>query len=383
MPFRLINEDFVSCTPDEAAAKRLSERFAQLRDELTPYLERDPVLKMFVRYKHGNTSRTSSPYVPNYWIMNGGGYRPNSWVGFAERRYADPRAGLQFQFVMRRTQVDFEIWLEGTYALKGHTARPATKRLLHEWRKYHVRQIRSKLARLGPKYWLWANRRESEPVVDDAVTHLEVGDIRSLLDGLSRGYVKFALGTTIPKERALKIRNVPTKIVEMTRAMLTYYRLCGGLAGDEAFEPHPEDTEGGDGERGWSRRSGPWGEGEEHRKLKLWVYNHPEFLGVTAPRRKWVDPDHPYQLPTGDLPDVVFSYGKKQFLAAEIETYNPGPGAYQAVKYRSLICAQRGLRLSSPSVRVALVAYRFDPKVKAFCRRYEISYHRVSRKDVK
>lgn len=102
---------------------------------------------------------------------------------------------------------------------------------------------------------------------------------------------------------------------------------------------------------------------------------NPEYLGLSSSEIKenWMDPVRPYLLPTMDLPDIVFSYGKGFYLAAEIETTNAEPGAYQCIKYRSLICAQRELKLDDPSVSAALVAFKIDSRVKSICDRYRIA----------
>jgi hypothetical protein len=128
-----------------------------------------------------------------------------------------------------------------------------------------------------------------------------------------------------------------------------------------------------------ARKYGFGGEGKEHKRLKGWIYRNPGFLHVTGVTEKWIDPGRPYVLPTLDLPDIVFAYGKKKYLAVEIETDFPEPGAYQALKYRTLIRAQKGLRLADSSISAALVAHVLDPRVKSFCRRYHLVYRVVSR----
>jgi hypothetical protein len=130
------------------------------------------------------------------------------------------------------------------------------------------------------------------------------------------------------------------------------------------------------------RKYGGSGEGEEHKRLRCLVYSHPEMLGISKVKERWVDPERPYLLPTGDLPDIVFSYGENQFLATEIETYNPEPGAFQALKYRTLICAQNRLKLNDRSVKAALVALRRDSDLERFCNKYGIRYKTVRKSSI-
>jgi hypothetical protein len=63
-----------------------------------------------------------------------------------------------------------------------------------------------------------------------------------------------------------------------------------------------------------------------------------------------------YELPSGDRADVVFDLLGNRYAVVEIETDNPTPGAYQAIKYKVLKCAQVGLDLKSRNVEAILVA---------------------------
>jgi len=57
----------------------------------------------------------------------------------------------------------------------------------------------------------------------------------------------------------------------------------------------------------------------------------------------------------------------------EIETEVPTPGAHQALKYRTLKCAQLGVDVKSPSVEGVLVAWQ-APENMDFCKRYGIRF---------
>lgn len=229
MPFSFTPEDFSLCTAKRNDSEELWHRFIGLRNELTPMLEADPELERFVRYKPNGDGKTSSPYVPNYWKWSGAGYREGTWVGFADRRYREPRAGLQFEFVIRRERVDFEIWLEGVYNHGGFSTRQVEEKLYHTLESQRQKRILSRLRKLGSKYWIWAKRRRNL-IVDENVTDLELDQIRDLLEGLESGSTSVALGISLSKTKVLKIQNVPEKILEMTRPLLPYYLWWSGSA---------------------------------------------------------------------------------------------------------------------------------------------------------
>ena len=117
------------------------------------------------------------------------------------------------------------------------------------------------------------------------------------------------------------------------------------------------------------RKVGPAGEGENHRMLKEWIANHPEYLNLTDVVKTEVE-EHFF--PSNDLPDIVFTCSNGEIVSAEIETDFPVPGAYQAIKYKSLMCAEQNLPLNSPKVRSFLVAYSIPEDLKGFCDFYGI-----------
>jgi hypothetical protein len=113
---------------------------------------------------------------------------------------------------------------------------------------------------------------------------------------------------------------------------------------------------------------GPGGEGPDHLRLKNWVSEHPESLGLTSSAK----PDVEHQYLSGDRVDILFSLGKNRFTTVEIETLVPWPGAHQVIKYRALQCAERGLSIVSDKVTGVLVAWKIPPDVRSFCDRYGI-----------
>lgn len=119
------------------------------------------------------------------------------------------------------------------------------------------------------------------------------------------------------------------------------------------------------------RKYGAGGEGEEHKRLKEWVAKNPEFLGLKNIIKTEVE-EHIF--PSGDLPDVVFSCRNGKYAVIEVETDYPLPGAYQSIKYKSLLCAELGLPLGSSDVETILVAWSLPPDLRGFCEKYNIKY---------
>ena len=114
---------------------------------------------------------------------------------------------------------------------------------------------------------------------------------------------------------------------------------------------------------------GRGGEGEDHKRLKEWIAKHPEYLYLKGIVKTEVEA---HVFPSGDLPDIVFTCSNDVTVSVEIETDSPIPGAYQAIKYKSLLCAERKLPLDSPKVRSFLVAYSLTEELKGFCDTYGI-----------
>lgn len=121
------------------------------------------------------------------------------------------------------------------------------------------------------------------------------------------------------------------------------------------------------------RKYGGGGEGPEHLRLKKWCAKHPEELGVDSVTRIPGQVEHGFV--SGDRVDVMFDRTKRRATVIEVETNDPMPGAHQAIKYRALLCAQRGLPLDSPDVEAILVAWEIPPNVRRFCDQYGIRWH--------
>lgn len=126
-----------------------------------------------------------------------------------------------------------------------------------------------------------------------------------------------------------------------------------------------------------ARKYGPGGEGEAHRELKEWVAKHPDALGL---HDVIGEGEVEYPFCCGDSADVVFRHKSGRWTAVEIETTTPFPaGAFQVIKYRALLCADRELALDSNSVMGILVAWSIPSEVREFCRKYGVIWKECRR----
>jgi predicted Mrr-cat superfamily restriction endonuclease len=113
-------------------------------------------------------------------------------------------------------------------------------------------------------------------------------------------------------------------------------------------------------------------ESEEHRKLKNSIADNPSIIGLPANLKGEVE----RLFITDDKADIVFedkSEGK--YFVVEIETYeNVRKGAYQALKYKVLLCAEKELEITSNKVIAYLVAHVYDKEADEICKKYGIEY---------
>jgi hypothetical protein len=119
-----------------------------------------------------------------------------------------------------------------------------------------------------------------------------------------------------------------------------------------------------------TRKYGSGGEGKEHKELKEWAAQHPESLGVSNVEKTEIE----YVFPSGDAADIVFGLAQNRFVVVEIETLDPLPGCYQALKYKILKCAELGLDINSSDVEAILIAQSASQDVKNFCTKYGIRF---------
>jgi hypothetical protein len=117
-----------------------------------------------------------------------------------------------------------------------------------------------------------------------------------------------------------------------------------------------------------ARKYGLGGEGLDHRRLKEWLRQHPEAIGITDAIHVTAE----YVLPSGDCADLVFQRRDGGFCVVAIETTASLAAAYQLIKHRALLCAEQGLALNDPDVDAFLVAGSLPGPVKEFCQRYDV-----------
>lgn len=122
-----------------------------------------------------------------------------------------------------------------------------------------------------------------------------------------------------------------------------------------------------------ARKYGPTGEGPEHRRLKEWLANNPARLGYEDVVEVTVE----RVFRSGDCADIVWRCKDGRYIVVEVETGFPEVGAYQALKYRCLLCAEMGLDLTSPNVEAWVVAREIPENVRALCARYGIRFEEI------
>ncbi|MFE8599806.1 hypothetical protein [Archangium violaceum] len=126
-----------------------------------------------------------------------------------------------------------------------------------------------------------------------------------------------------------------------------------------------------------TRKYGSGGESEAHRKLKRFIFENPQHLGLEV-ARKWEE----FRFESGDRVDLMFETTSGDIVPVEIELEgedNTRVGAFQAIKYRALAAATNRLPLESPSARGVLVAHRVPESVKRFCHAYGIEVFEFGR----
>ncbi len=123
------------------------------------------------------------------------------------------------------------------------------------------------------------------------------------------------------------------------------------------------------------RKYGPGGEGENHKRLKKWVAKNPHAINLKDVENCEVE----YSFCSGDTVDLLFERKNGHDVVVEIETDIPLPGAYQAIKYRVLRCAEKNYTLSDPKVKSVLVAWEIPREVDRFCKKYNIETFEIKK----
>ncbi len=119
-----------------------------------------------------------------------------------------------------------------------------------------------------------------------------------------------------------------------------------------------------------TRKYGSGGEGKEHKKLKQWIAQNPQEIGLTNIKKTNIE----YVFKSGDVVDILFEIDDNRYAVVEIETFDPLPGCYQALKYKVLKCAENGIDINSLNVKAILVAWEISQEIKDFCKKYGLSF---------
>ena len=119
------------------------------------------------------------------------------------------------------------------------------------------------------------------------------------------------------------------------------------------------------------RKYGRGGESPAHKQLKDWCANHPGELGLSNVRT--VPGTKERSFICGDSADVMFEMTGNRYAVLEVETDTPKPGAHQALKYKTLLCAEKEIPVTSDDVTAILVAWKIPPDVRSFCDFYGIT----------
>lgn len=124
------------------------------------------------------------------------------------------------------------------------------------------------------------------------------------------------------------------------------------------------------------RKYGGAGEGDEHKKFKEWVAENPKSIGLFDVKGS---PKKECSFISGDMVDILFEREDGKFAVVEIETDNPEPGFYQALKYKILKCAEAKIDITSPDVKAILVAWSVPDSLKELCNQYNVEFHEIRR----
>lgn len=104
---------------------------------------------------------------------------------------------------------------------------------------------------------------------------------------------------------------------------------------------------------------GGCGEGEEHKKLKDYIFSNPKILGITDIAKAETE----YLLPSGDRLDVYFELSNGDRIAIEVKPSISNDadltrGIFQCVKYKAVLEAILQVEANDNSIKVLLVTAR-------------------------
>ena len=111
-----------------------------------------------------------------------------------------------------------------------------------------------------------------------------------------------------------------------------------------------------------SNKTAGGGEGEEHKKLKLYIKNNPDCIGINL---GWLESETEKGLPSGDSIDVFFE-NKKHWIGVEVKSKISGEidilrGLYQCIKYQAVMESYLSVLDIQNDVRVILALGRALP----------------------
>lgn len=113
------------------------------------------------------------------------------------------------------------------------------------------------------------------------------------------------------------------------------------------------------------------GEGPAHLKLKNYVAENPECVGLSMKTEGEVE----HTFLSGDECDVAFDISDDKAVVVEIKNGERGElikGIYQAIKYRALMVAEKG-EGKDYDVAAFLVAYKIPDDITEFARIFDIN----------
>lgn len=114
---------------------------------------------------------------------------------------------------------------------------------------------------------------------------------------------------------------------------------------------------------------GKGGEGENHKKLKEYVYQHPETLGLTG----IIERETEYILLSGDRLDVLFVLADGSKVAIEVKpSTSPDAdvmrGLYQCIKYKAIMDAEDNVHGVKPiNSAILVIGGSLSPENRQVC----------------
>jgi hypothetical protein len=122
------------------------------------------------------------------------------------------------------------------------------------------------------------------------------------------------------------------------------------------------------------------GEQEEHKKLKYFIANQPQLLGISAIKKPSIE----YEFLSSDRCDILIEVIGNKSAVIEIKIGQRGElikGIYQLIKYRALLAAEKAHGETYP-VDVYLVAYSIPTDIQEFASKFSIYCYEISKDKV-